>query len=248
MLKDFKRRQEEVLELIVRHYVDTAEPVSSRFVAKRLGLSSATIRNVMADLEDMGFIMHPHTSAGRVPTDRGYRYYIDSLMRVKNVDEGTIKSVKDEYGHLLRSLEDVLERTSHMISGLTSYVGLTLFSQNDKIYVDGASHIMEQPEFKDLKKLYMIMKCLEEKRAILNLLSSEVEDGRLSVHIGRENRSDYLYDCSIVTCGYKVKGKISGKIGVIGPKRMFYERVIPTLEFLAGTVTEVLENLETEER
>jgi len=110
MLKEGFMRHEEVLAIIVKHYVETAEPVGSRFVSRQLDLSSATIRNVMADLEDLGFITHPHTSAGRIPTDKGYRYYIDSIMRVKAINEHIIRSINDECNRTLRSLEDFLER------------------------------------------------------------------------------------------------------------------------------------------
>ncbi len=243
MLKDAKKRDEEVLAIIVKHYVETAEPVGSRYVARQLDLSSATIRNVMADLEDSGFITHPHTSAGRIPTDKGYRYYIDSLMRMRNINEHIVRSIKEEYGHAMRSLEDVLECTSHLVSSLTNYVGITLLSQYDKLYLDGTSHIIAEPEFKDFKKLYTLLRSLEEKRDILNLLRSDVEDGRLTIHIGKENKFSYLSECSVVTSPYKIKGRLSGRLGVIGPKRMVYEKVIPTVEFLADTVTNILEEL-----
>ncbi len=245
MLKDSKKRQAEVLVIIVRNYVDTAEPVGSRFVARHLGVSSATIRNVMADLEEAGYITQPHTSAGRIPTDRGYRYYIDSLMRVRNINESVVRSVKEGYNQAMRSLEDVLERTSHLISHLTNYVGVALLSKYDKLYLDGTSHIIEQPEFKDFRKLYTLLKSLEDKRNILNLLAGDFGDGQLTIHIGKENHYSYMNDCSIVTRGYRIKGKVSGRLGVIGPKRMIYERVIPTVEFLADTVTEIFERLET---
>lgn len=244
MLKDSIGRREDVLASIVKRYVETAEPVGSRFVSSQLGLSSATIRNVMADLEDMGLITHPHTSAGRIPTDKGYRYYIDSLMKVRSVNEHIVHAIKEQYDHAMRSLEDIMEKTCHLMSGLTNYVGLTIFSQYDKLYLNGASHIIEQPEFKDLHKLYTILKCLEEKRDILSLLSDELNDERLTIHIGKENRSSRLSECSIVSRGYRMKGKVTGRVGVIGPKRMMYEKVIPTVEFLADTVTELLDELE----
>jgi len=244
MIKDSKKRQEEVLELIVKHYVDTAEPVGSRFVARHLGLSSATIRNVMADLEGMGFITQPHTSAGRIPTDRGYRYYIDCLMHIRIINEHIMKSIRGQYDEAVKSLEDVFERTSHLISTITNYVGITLFAQYDKVYMDGTSHIIEQPEFKDFKKLYTLLKCLEEKRDILDLLHNDFQIDNLTIHIGKENGFSYLRECSIVTRGYKLKGKVSGRLGVIGPKRMMYEKVIPAVEFLADTVSDILERLE----
>ena len=245
MLKDHSNtRQEDVLSMIVKRYVETAEPVGSRYIARKLGLSSATIRNVMSDLEESGYISHPHTSAGRMPTDKGYRYYIDSLMRLKDINEETAISIRKEYKEAMRSIEDILERTSHMISHITNYVGITLFSEYHKLYLDGASHIIEQPEFRDLKKLHMILQYLEEKRNLLDLLYVDVDSDRLTIHIGKENQFSSLKDCSIVTRGYKVKGKVSGRLGVIGPKRMVYEKVIPTLDFLADSITEILEEIE----
>lgn len=239
MSKDARLRQEEVLEIIIKHYIETAEPIGSRYVARRLNLSSATIRNDMADLEEMGFITQPFTSAGRIPTDKGYRFYIDSLIRIKRLNEHIVKTIEAEYQRAIRSLEDVLEKTSHLMSSLTNYVGITLFPQFEKVYLDGASHIVEQPEFKDLKKLHSLLKCLEEKTGILNLLSSEMDE-RLIIHIGRENKFSYLNECSVVTRGYRVRGKPAGRLGVIGPKRMVYEKVIPTVELLADTVTKIL--------
>lgn len=244
MLNNPKNRQEEVLAIIIRHYIETAEPVGSRFVSRKLGLSSATIRNVMADLEDLGFITHPHTSAGRIPTDKGYRYYIESLMHVRALNEQIMRSIKSEYEHAIRSLEDVLERTCHLISNITNYVGITLFSRYEKVYMDGTSHIIEQPEFKDFKKLHNILRYLEEKHEILSLLNGELDNDRLIIHIGKESGFNHLSDCSVVTRGYKVKGKTSGRLGVIGPKRMTYEKVIPAVEFLADSVTKIFEKLD----
>lgn len=244
MLENAKKREEAVLEIIIRSYTESAEPVGSRFVARKLGLSSATIRNVMSDLEEEGFLMHPHTSAGRIPTDKGYRFYVNSLMHKRSLNDSIIHMVEEQYHQKIRSLEDVLEKTSHLMSSLTNYVGVTLMPDIEKVYLDGASHLIEQPEFHDIKKLHTLFRCLEDKVAILKLLCGETEDDRLTIHIGKENKSQYLSECSIVTRGYKVKGKKSGKLGVIGPKRMVYERVVPMVELLADTVSTILDNTE----
>lgn len=246
MPKSAKKREEAVLEIIVRNYTESAEPVGSRFVARKLGLSSATIRNVMSDLEEEGFLMHPHTSAGRIPTDKGYRYYVNSLMHQRNVNDNVVHMIEEQYHEKIRSLEDVLEKTTHLMSSLTNYVGVTLLPDIEKVYMDGASHLIEQPEFHDIKKLHNLFRCLEDKVAILKLLCGEVDenDGRLTIHIGKENKSNYLSECSVVTRGYKVKGKKKGKLGVIGPKRMVYERVVPMVELLADTVSTILNDVE----
>lgn len=244
MQADLRKRHEDVLGIIIKEYIETAEPVGSRLVSKRLGLSSATIRNVMADLEDMSFITHPHTSAGRIPTDKGYRYYIDSLMRVRKVNEETVRVISEQYRLAMRSLEGVLETTSHLISNLTNYVGITLYPEYQKVYMDGASHIIEQPEFKDFAKIHSLLRYMEEKRELLRLLNDDLATDDLTIHIGRELKSSDLSDCSIVTRGYRVKGKPSGRLGVIGPKRMLYDKVIPTIEVMAETVSDILDDIE----
>lgn len=243
MTKNRDKRIEEILEIIIDRYISSAEPVGSRQVARKLGLSSATIRNVMSDLEDEGYITHPHTSAGRIPTDKGYRYYITTLMRRRNLTDNMVKIVEAQYNEKIGTLEDVLEKTSRLISSLTNYVGITMMPDVEKVYLDGASHLIEQPEFQDIAKLHNLFRCLEDRMSILKLLCDESDD-RLTIHIGKENKSSYLSDCSIVTRGYKIRGKPSGKLGVIGPKRMVYERVIPMVEYLADTVSNILYDID----
>jgi len=244
MLNNPNKRKEQILEMIVDRYIESAEPVGSRLVSRKLGFSSATIRNVMSDLEDEGYITHPHTSAGRIPTDKGYRYYITTLMHRKNLNEKVVKMVEAQYRQKVQNLGDVLEKTSHLISSLTSYVGVTMVPGVEKVYLDGASHLMEQPEFQNIPKLHNLFKCLEDKVSILKVLCDSPDDDRLTIHIGKENKSNSLSECSIVTRGYKIKGKASGKLGVIGPKRMVYERVIPMVEYLADTVSGIIYDMD----
>ncbi len=244
--KRLSARQEEVLMAVVNSHVDSAVPVGSSIVARVLCLSSATIRNVMAELEDMGLIMHPHTSAGRVPTDEGYRYYIDSLMRIKDLNANTIDAIEGNYHRGIRSMDDAMEKTSMLISDITKYVGITVVTQFEKVYLEGTSHILEQPEFRDFKKLYAIFKCFEDKNTILHVLCGETDDGGLVISVGRENKLAYLKDCGVVSCGYKKGGKISGRLGVIGPKRMVYEKVVPMVKFLAFALSEILDEIDGE--
>jgi transcriptional regulator of heat shock response len=241
---DTDKRREQILEMIIDRYIESAEPVGSRAISRKLGLSSATIRNVMSDLEDEGYITHPHTSAGRIPTDKGYRYYITALMHRKNLNEKVVKMVEAQYHQRVQNLGDVLEKTSHLISSLTNYVGVTMMPGVEKLYFDGTSHLMEQPEFQNISKLHDLFKCLEDRVSILKVLCDSPDDDRLTIHIGKENKSSSLSECSIVTRGYKIKGKASGKLGVIGPKRMVYERVIPMVEYLADTVSNIIYDMD----
>ena len=109
-MKNIADRQDRILEIIVSSYVDTALPVGSRSVSKILGFSSATIRNIMADLEEMGYITHPHTSAGRIPTDKGYRHYVESLMRLKDINKKEAKLIDEEYRYRRRNIDDIIKK------------------------------------------------------------------------------------------------------------------------------------------
>ncbi len=242
--KRLNKRQEDVLRIVVSSHVQSALPVGSTGVADILGVSSATIRNAMAELEEMGYIAHPHTSAGRLPTDEGYRYYIDSLMQIRELSGSIIDNIVENYRREVYSMEDVMERTSGLISDLTRYVGITAEPESERVYLDGTSHIIEQPEFRDFKKLHAIFRCLEDKISILHFLCDNRQDDRLAISIGRENKLSNLKDCSVVSRGYKRKGRASGRLGVIGPKRMVYEKVVPMVEFLSEIVSKVLDEID----
>ena len=132
MLRDSMKRQEQVLAMIVKCYVETAEPVGSRYVSRKLGLSSATIRNVMADLEDMGLITQPHTSAGRLPTEAGLRLFVDGLLEVGNLTEEERAHIESQCTATGRSSQAVLEEASNMLSGLSSCAGLVMAPKQEE--------------------------------------------------------------------------------------------------------------------
>src|ERR1035437_41002 len=129
---DLTERQREILRLIVRHYVLTANPVGSRYLARvsSLGLSDATTRNVMADLEYLGYVDHPHTSAGRMPTDKGYRLYVDDLMARERVSDAERKAVFRSLATAVTP-EDVLEESSHILARLSSQLSMVLLPSLD---------------------------------------------------------------------------------------------------------------------
>ncbi|MDD5449554.1 MAG: heat-inducible transcriptional repressor HrcA [Candidatus Omnitrophica bacterium] len=126
-LKDIMERQNKVLEIIISSYVGTALPVGSRSVSKVIGFSSATIRNIMSDLEEQGYITHPHTSAGRIPTDKGYRCYVGSLMRLKNIKTEEARRIDEEYRLKRKNIEDIIKKTTEILAGITHQTGIVLF-------------------------------------------------------------------------------------------------------------------------
>jgi transcriptional regulator of heat shock response len=242
MTIDRETRRNRVLEAIVKAHIGSALPVGSKYIAEMLDLSSATIRNVMFELEEQGYVKQPYTSAGRIPTDLGYRRYVDNMMRVRRTSEEDIFSRIAHYIAKKRFFEEIIEGISSAISKITNYTGIAL-SPNNKVYFDGTYHMLEHPEF---NKLYMardFLRVMEERDELLRIMSRDLETKGTTIHIGRENTFEELQECTIITSTYRVKNHISGNIGVIGPMRMRYEEVVPLVERLAEITTETLEEI-----
>ncbi len=325
-------RKMKILKAIIQTYMETGEPVGSRTISKYtdLNLSSATIRNEMADLEEMGLIIQPYTSAGRIPSDKGYRLYVDDLMEEKErevsemknfliqrvdrvelllkqmakllavntnyatmisapryrgnklkfiqlskVEEGKLLAVVVVEGNMIRNTmlnvegtisdEDVLQLNillNSTLNGLTieeinlglitklkekagdhsGVVGSVLEAVADaikvdeeqpQIYTSGATNIFKYPELSDGGKASGLISAFEDKHELMELINdaSDEEHG-IQVYIGNETPVESMKDCSVVTANYELGGGMRGTIGIIGPKRMDYERVVNTLKTL----------------
>ena len=232
------KRENSILEEIVKLHISSAFPVGSKQISKTLGLSSATIRNVMHDLEEKGFVKQPHTSAGRVPTDLGYRRYVDSMMHVRELNEDEILDEVKSYLNEKRFFEEFIESLSCAASHLTHYTSLA-FSPNNKLYFDGTYRMLEQPEFRELDFARDFLRIIEEKTELMEALAEDL-DRETTIRIGRENAFDELRECTIITSTYKFKNNKLGSIGIIGPMRMKYEEIVPIVRSIAELTTEVL--------
>jgi heat-inducible transcriptional repressor len=326
-------RKLKILQAIIRNYLETGEPVGSRTISKYtdLNLSSATIRNEMADLEELGFIIQPHTSAGRIPSDKGYRLYVDTMLEdkvqeVENMKELILQKA-DKIDHLLKQvakllavntnyatlvtkpqyrskkvkfiqltevdctqllavivlegnivknkiidIQDSLDKEiilklnivfNTFLQGLDlaeinmsiiqkikeqagNYAGLVsnildaiaeAISEEEEveIYTSGATNILKYPELSDMGKVTELISTFEEKQQLSELINSKLEDGGnggIQVYIGSETPVEAMKDCSVVTATYELEEGVYGKIGIIGPKRMDYEKVVSTLHTL----------------
>lgn len=335
---ELDERKEKILYAIIRNYQETGEPVGSRTISKYsdLNLSSATIRNEMSDLEEMGLIVQPHTSAGRIPTDKGYRIYVDKMMSEKGgiqsessdfilqkvdrmelmlkqmakllavntnyatvisaprygrtklkfiqlsqMDEQRLLAVIVAEGNIIKNTvievdeglcnEDVLslnlllntnlngltvdEISLGIISKIKSQAGEhtdvvgkvldaiaeTICEEEElKVYTSGATNIFKYPELSDGSRASMIINALEEKQQLTNLLvDSTMSEGKqgIQVYIGDETPIQNMKDCSVVTATYELSDGLKGTIGIVGPKRMDYEKVV-------GTLNKLKENLD----
>jgi len=239
---DYQSRKRAVLASTINRYIQNAEPVSSGDIAREFDLSSATIRNIFADLEQAGLLTHPYTSGGRIPTNKGYRYYVDFLISQMGLLDNEKERIVKEYKREIGRLEDALEETSEIISTITHYAGMVSFLDwQDKLFYRGLSHVLEQPEFKDYQKVRILIKMIEDKGRLLSIINQDF-DGKVKVYIGKELGCPEIEDCSLVVCSYRVKNKPSGKLAVLGPARMEYNHTIPSLEYISDVLTEVLDD------
>lgn len=334
-INDLSERSLYLFRALVEHYISDGQPVGSRTLAREteLDLSPATIRNVMADLEDMGLIVSPHTSSGRVPTARGYRLFIDSLMRMNQLDTTEVARIAAQL-EPDADIKALLERTSSMLSEITHLAGIVMMprveqkslqhvefvhladnrvlvilvmsdnevqnriihtartyssselqqasnyvnenfvgkdlkvvrdmlvqelkktrddanqimqtaikmaqramfgeeSKNGDYVLAGQTNLMEVAELSDVEKLRRLFESFSQKRDILHLLDQAIHAKGVQIFIGEESGYDVLDACSVVTSPYAADGEVLGVLGVIGPTRMPYDRVIPIVDVTA---------------
>ena len=333
-------RKMKILQAIIRTYMETGEPVGSRTISKYsdLNLSSATIRNEMSDLEEMGYIIQPHTSAGRIPSDKGYRLYVDTMMlekdrevaemkelmlektekmekilmqvakllanntnyaamisspqmrrnrlkfiQLSHVDSSHILAVVVCEGNIVKNkvieVEDELDNETILklnillntnlnglameeinlatIAKLKEQAGIHTQLLNDvldavaeaivadedlEIYTSGATNIFKYPELSDSSKAKDILSTFEEKQQLVELVNSTLENDSetgIQVYIGEETPIQTMKDCSVVTATYELEEGVQGTIGIIGPKRMDYEKVVANLKTLMNKLDDV---------
>lgn len=333
-------RSRQILEAIIEDYICTAEPIGSSAIRSRHGitLSSATIRNVMADLEEMGFLASPHTSAGRIPTEKAYRFYVDSLLAVRSVDRSEREEIRRRCCVDGRDVEGIFREISQMLSSVSHYMGIVaaprfnanLFRQIDfirlgakrilavlvsqsgsvqnriiepredipadgllnmanylnsllqgltiaevkkrileemkseksrydsmlasalklseqafdensaELFIEGQANILDFPEFADAQKMKEIFRAMEQKSQLLSLLDSCLKAPGVNIFIGSESHLNSMSGMSLITSTY-VSGKNTlGVLGVIGPTRMGYGKVIPIVDYTAKMLTRIL--------
>ena len=340
---DSEDRKAIILKAIIKNYMETGEPVGSRTISKlpELNLSSATIRNEMSDLEDMGYILQPHTSAGRIPSDKGYRFYVDEILREKEIETEAFKDLMfkkvDRLETVLKQLAKIIARDTNyaaMISGPsihsnkvkflqlskidkfklllvtvaegniinnkiididseiseseilnlnllinTSLNGLTVeeinlsimnklrmdagvygdivdkvlrevaavfksATDNLEIYTSGTTNIFKYPEISDREKASQLVNAFEEKDKLKEILAGVNDDDSdgIRVYIGNEVPISDMRDLSVVTANYEIGEGLRGSIGIVGPKRMDYEKVLKTIKTVMASLDEQFKN------
>jgi heat-inducible transcriptional repressor len=330
-------RAQHLLRILIESYIRDGQPVGSRVLSRDSGLqlSSATIRNVMADLEEYGFVSSPHTSAGRIPTDKGYRFFVNTLLRVQTLDESAVAEIRRQLDGRRDNPKDLIATVSQLLSSVTQLAGvvtvprapqasithvefvvlsenrvLTVLVFNDRevqnriiqleryyspdelkrasnylneqfrgrtlpqvreeilrqleethahmnrimldaisvaqhvfeagegeerleYVIKGETNLMGVAELSNVEKLRRLFEAFNEKRDFLHLLDNSLKAEGIQIFIGHESGYQILDDCSVVTAPYVAGDSVVGVVGVIGPTRMAYERVIPIVDMTA---------------
>lgn len=342
-VENLDERAHRILIAVVQSFIQTAEPVGSRTISKRFdfGLSPATIRNVMADLEELGFLEQPHTSAGRIPTDKGYRCYVDHLQNVEGLSLEEAAFISQHYLPYRGEADEVIVETSRLLSEISRYAGIvlcklstTLFKRVEfvkvrgrqvlaifvmesanvqhklilldeeltqdelhrisnylnqefagqplhtirqrvlermavekiqydllsqqamrvgmktfedteeteaDIYFGGTANIMDQPEFlANVSCMKELFKAFEEKSRLIDILDRCLATPGINVIIGSETPFQDVHECSFVTRTYSYDDHTIGVLGVVGPKRMVYPRVMSIVDYTANLVSQIL--------
>ncbi len=219
-----------LIRIIVDEYVSTGLPVASKQLVEKydLQISSATIRNLMAELVEMGFLGQPHTSAGRIPLAAAYRYYVESLLEEEDLQDETMEQLMRE--REAQAEEDYFRQIVRRLAFFTSEAALLVFP--GKIYFSGISNLLQYPEFADSVKARKVIRLLEEPALLENIIDQVPPREHVVFVIGDENTLDDMHDCSLALTQFHTPSQ-RGTLGVMGPMRMNYSRAFSILDHIS---------------
>ena len=239
--ENINERNNKILKIVMKRYIETGLPVGSEYVSKqyKCDISPATIRNTMADLEEQDYITQPHTSAGRIPTDKGYRYYVNKLLDTVSVEEDMKQLASEIFASPQeKDIDGLIDSISHFFSCAMGQVSLMLVSHSqqgkkERLFFRGIDRIIEQPEFRNnIDQIKTILHLLEEQDVFIDLFKKDMEQTNESVHlyIGSENPYEELDECTFLSAKCALSD-YRGMLGILGPKRMDYEKIISQLQY-----------------
>lgn len=236
-------RQLDILRAIVDEYVATQEPVGSKIIADKhsLGVSPATIRNEMAILEDQGLITQPHTSAGRIPTNSGYRAFVDQIEQVKPLSTAERRAIETFMSHS-ENLDDLLVRTAKILAQLTHQVAVIQYPDEGRVVLAGTANLAKNNSQEPAASIFPVLEALEEQVVLLRLLADATSEVR--VRIGGEQEEKSLQTTSLVSTQYTSVAQGSAALGVIGPTRMDYAMSMATVNAVARYIGRFIDGSE----
>lgn len=240
---DLTDRQRFILKSIIEEYIETAEPVGSKVLEKKYALDvcPATIRNEMVKLTSLGYLKQPHTSAGRLPTSQALKLYINQLMKPKNLALTQEVAVKEKIWDARFELDKLLREATKTLAQTTGVLALATNDQTREIYFAGLKNILSLPEFVNLNLTRSLFEMLDDEDWWISLVNRFVGDLE-SYHIllGADWQDELLANCGYVFTVFRVGGESKGSIGVVGPTRLRYSEVIPTIQYVGDLISEIM--------
>ena len=234
-------RQTQVLKALIDEYIETAQPVGSEALEKKytLGVSPATIRNEMSSLTKLGYLRQPHTSSGRVPTPVAMKFYIDQLMEEKQMSLADEVKAKEEVWDAREDMDKLLDEATHALASRTQSLAVGAVDDYDKIWHAGYANVFQNPEFADLALCGSLFSMIDQVERLNDLFFKRSNPASaLDVLFGEELGWPNMAPVSVITTHFNIYGK-SGALGVIGPARLSYPRIIPVLRYFGNLLEEV---------
>lgn len=241
MTEGLTARQTQILKSLVDEYIETAEPVGSETLDKKynLGISSATIRNEMVALTETGFLRQPHTSAGRIPSPKAMKFYVDQLMEEKQMSLAEEVKAKEEVWDAREDVERLLDEATHALAERTKALAVACVQEGDRVWHSGYANVFLNPEFADLEATANLFSFIEEAQRMRELFFERMSGASpVEIIFGEELGWPGFSPIGVVGTRFSVGGK-EGALGVIGPTRLPYSRVIPVLRYFRSLVQEV---------
>lgn len=234
-------RQTKILKYVIEEYIDTAEPVGSVALDKKynLGVSPATLRNEMAQLIKQGYLKQPHTSAGRVPTPVALRFYVNNLMQPKNLSVTDEVKIKEKVWDYRAEFEKVLREATKELADRTKSLAVSLDDDGD-LYYSGTANILDMPEFFDIDLTKHVLTLMDHFDYLDKILSRAGSDHGIQILMAEDLGQDNLNSCALVFIKFGEGKKHQGTIGVFGPCRQNYPRLIPTVKYFGDLINELI--------
>jgi len=240
-MHNLTQRQIEILKAIVEEYINSAEPVGSETLEKKYNLSAspATIRNEMVRLSELGYIKKPHSSAGRIPTPIGMKFYVRELMKEKELSVVEEVALKEKVWDYRDRSQRFFKECARSLAEKTKALSIITTDQGD-IYCAGYANILEMPEFYDIDLTKSLLSMLEEYEYFKNLFQGDDDDEDTHVLMGEDLGSQLTGPYGIVYTHYHTPSNIRGEVGVIGPVRLNYTQVVPTVRYFGDLIEEIV--------
>lgn len=239
---DLTARQVQILRAIVEEFISTAEPVGSEALDRKfnLGVSPATIRNDMVQLTKLGYLMKPHSSAGRQPTSAALKLYIRELMKEKDLSVADEVSFKERIWSERDDKDDLLRQATRILADKADAVGIAIDPEDKFIISAGYSHLLSMPEFYDIETMRHVLSLIEEFNLMQEIVASTPDDHPVKIVFGSELGNKFLEPVSLLYIDFDLGGQ-SYHLGVLGCHRFDYQYVVPMLRYFRGLIQDMVE-------